>query len=124
MGEALIHIGDSAKNTWRDGDIIVVRTKDGTFSEQEKRYPFAVVPLGTLTRAIANELETTGVLYDVNGKPMPGTESNRRKYRIDWRALLAKGDGTADGKTATERDVLDGQEVKFAVQMVTVATVR
>src|SRR3990170_4178863 len=124
MAEALIHIGDAKTNTWRDGDVIAVRVRDGTFTPFERQLPFAVVPLGALTEAIALELEKTGVLYDVNGEPLVATLGYRRKYRIDWRALLAKGDGTVGGKTATEADVLAGKRVAFSPQLATVAVVR
>jgi len=116
MAEALIHIGDAATNTWRDGDVIAVRTKDGTFSASEHRRPFAVIPLDGMTEAIALEYEKTGVVYDVFGEPMAGTENRRRKYRIDWRAILAAGGGKVDGKTVAERDVRAGKKIDWLRQ--------
>ena len=124
MAEALIHIGDAMTNTWRDGDVMLVRTRDGTFSALEHRFPFTVIPLGILTEAVALELEKTGVVYDVEGEPVGGTENNRRKYRIDWRALIARGDGAVEGRKATEQDVLDGKVVEWVAQAAAAAKVR
>ena len=116
MAEALIYIGDAATNTWRDGDVMVVRTKDGTFSKLEHRRPFTVIPVGSISGTLALEYEKTGVLYDVNDEPMPGTGNQRRKYRVDWKAIIAKGDGTVKGKAATEKDVADGKVVEWTEQ--------
>ena len=124
MSEALIHIGDAKTNTWRDGDVMEVRVQDGTFSRAERVRPFMVIPLGAISRSTALELTTTGVVYDVFGVPLPATRGYKRKYVIDWKALLAKGDGTVDGRTAVEADVLAGKTVTLAPQSYTVAKVR
>lgn len=108
----MIHIGDAKTNTWRDGDVMLVRTEDGTFSTIEHRFPFAVIPLRAMAEVQAREFERPGA-------------GRRRRYMIDWKSLIAGKAGTVDGKDATEADVLDSKKkVVFAQQNTSVVKVR
>ena len=124
MSFALIHIGNAKTNTWRDGDVVEVRGED-TFSPLEHRYPMAVIPVGASTSGQMREWEKDGYEFDQNGDITPETKHRRRIYRIDWKSLIAAGDGTSPSlSTATEKDVTDGKTITWAEKDATVVEVR